>query len=61
MKLIIKKTLKLAGVAIALTTLSACTEKMVFNDNPNVNPDDNGLTEVPWILIGTCPRTLRYS
>ena len=47
MKLIIKKTLKLAGVAIALTTLSACTEKMVFNDNPNVNPDDNGLTEVP--------------
>lgn len=47
MKLIIKKTLKLAGVAIALTTLSACTEKMAFNDNPNVNPDDNGLTEVP--------------
>ena len=47
MKLIFKKTLKLAGVAIALTTFSACTEKMVFNDNPNVNPDDNGLTEVP--------------
>ena len=46
MKLIIKKTLKLAGVAIALTTLSACTEKMVFNDNPNVNPDDNGITQV---------------
>ena len=47
MKPKLKKTLKLACVAIALTTFSACAEKMVFTDNPDVNPDDKGFTEVP--------------
>ena len=43
----LKTTLKLVSVAIALTTISACTEKMVFTDNPNVNPDDEEIIEVP--------------
>ena len=47
MKPKLKKTLKLACVVIALTTFSACAEKMVFTDNPDVNPDDKGFTEVP--------------
>ena len=49
MKPKLKKTLKLACVAIALTTFSACAEKMVFTDNPDVNPDDKGFTEVPLL------------
>ena len=43
----LKTTLKLVSVAIAFTTFSACTEKMVFADNPNVNPDDKEIIEVP--------------
>ena len=40
------KTLRLAGAAIALATLSACIDKFDTYHKPNVNPD-NGLTEVP--------------
>lgn len=41
------KTLRLAGVSIALTTLSACVEKIEANLQPDVNPEGNGLTEIP--------------
>lgn len=41
------KTLRLAGVSIALTTLSACVEKIEANLQPDVNPGGNGSTEIP--------------